>query len=543
MNRTAVRTLLTRRGFVHRVGAAAVVGGLGVAMSRSPRTLGAPFAAQAEGTLVVGAPGDRYISEPPLPNVAMTIPNPNVFETLVMLDADFKPTPGLAETWEFIAPNTWRFTLRQGVVFHDGTPFTAEAVVWTMARVAASGGGVLGVDENSTKAIDDHTVEITPAIENRRLPLQMSAPRTGSIIAPGTDVAEVRIGTGPFREVEYAPEEHYLAEAYADYWGDRARVERIDFRFLPDPTTRLLALEAGEVDIIYDVPREAALGLAEGGVFTVVTSGVGAYQAINITIHGAAPYDLGQDPVIREAVALAIDRQIIAEAAWQGYAEAENTMVPPAVLGDAAADVTTAQFDPEAARQRLEEAGWIAGGDGIRERDGRRLSLEMVVGYPSAEIQGTMPELVQAQLRDIGIEMTIVQTPDAASYNDRLVALEGDLWAEVGNQVDADPCYLPDLLFSSPDPDVDPDLNSYGNAFAPGAGFDAAIAECSAATTTEDVQLAAAKALNILTSQNIMLPLVGIHRIYAHAPRVEGFAAHPVQFLQRWNEVSLAGGE
>jgi peptide/nickel transport system substrate-binding protein len=537
MTASITRTPITRRTLLRTTSLAAITGGFVVT-----RDLPHPASARQDGsgTLRVGATGDRNIAEPPLPNVGMTIPNPNIFETLIMLDGDFQLQPGLAESWEFVEPNTWRFKLREGVTFHDGTPFTAEAVEWTMKRVAESGGGVLGVDENSTKIIDDYTVEITPVVPNLRLPLQMSGPRTGSIIAPGTNPAEVRIGTGPFREVEYVPEEHHLVEKFAEYWGEPAKVDQIDFRFLPDPTTRLLALEAGEVDLIYDVPRDAAPGLRDGGTFELAISGVGAYQALAVNIHGDAPYELGQDPIIRAAVAMAIDKQIIADAAWQGFAVIDNGMIPAAVLGAAEAGITRVPYDPAAAAQLLEDAGWAAGSDGIREKDGRRLQLELISGYPTAEIQGTAPELVQAQLREIGVEVTITQISDSGAYNDRLVERAGDLWMEVGNQVDADPCYLPALLYVSPDPDLDDELNSYSNAFAPGAEFDAAIAECGESATQEGVQEAAAKAMNVMISQHIVMPLVGIQRIYALAPKVEGFVAHPVQFLQRWDVVSLA---
>ena len=99
----------------------------------------------------------------------------------------------------------------------------------------------------------------------------------------------------------------------------------------------------------------------------------------------------------------------------------------------------------------------------------------MIVGFPNAEVHKPMPEFVQAQLRDVGIEVEIVQTPDTATYEARLATAEGDLWAEAGSQNDGNPCFLPDLLFSTPDPEGDPEAAMYGNAFAPGPAFDAHI--------------------------------------------------------------------
>ncbi len=122
------------------------------------------------GELTIGYDADAYRIDPPeRANIGYYPLNTNIFETLVRLTPEYQIEPLLAESWEFIEPNTYRFTLRQGVTFHDGSPFDAEAVLWSMGRIAQAGGGILFIDENSTKAIDDFTVEITPAQPNRRL--------------------------------------------------------------------------------------------------------------------------------------------------------------------------------------------------------------------------------------------------------------------------------------------------------------------------------------------------------------------------------------
>jgi peptide/nickel transport system substrate-binding protein len=407
------------------------------------------------GELIVASTVDNYRKEEPRANIGMFGPNTNIFEALVRIAPDYQLEPLLAESWEFIAPNTYRFFLRQDVTFHNGEPLTAEAVEWTMNRVVQFGGGILGVDEDSVEIIDDHTVDITPPRTNVRLIQQVGHP-TYSIVAPGTLPAEDRVGTGPFREVEYVQEDRHVVEANPDYWGEPPLLERITFRFIPDPTTRVLSLQAGEVDLVVDVAREAAQDLDDRDGYHIVTSTVGAYSALYVSIHGQEPYDLGQDPAVREAVAYAIDKESIVNGVWRGNAEVSNTMIPRAILGDAGDIIDGTTYDPDRARQILEDAGWVEGSEGIREKDGRQLSLTMIVGFPTAEIHIPMPEFVQSQLREVGIDMDIVQTPDLATYEARLQTGEGDLWAEVGNQNDANPCFLPDLLFYSPDPGGDP---------------------------------------------------------------------------------------
>jgi peptide/nickel transport system substrate-binding protein len=497
-------------------------------------------AAANGGELRVAATQDGYNAEPDRANIGMYPLNTNIFDTLVRLTPDYQIEPMLAESWEFVEPNTWRFTLREDVTFHDGTPFTAEAVVWTMARRARAG-SILAVDENSTTAVDDYTVEITPTRTNLRLVQQISHP-SNSIAAPNTEPAETRVGTGPFKEVEYLKEDRYVVEAFDDHWGGRPKLDRITFRFIPDATTRMLALQSEEVDLVVDVPRESTAEVSGNTDLTIVTSLVGAYEALYVNIHGEEPYDLGQDKAIRQAVAYAIDKQSIVDGVWQGNAEISNTMIPPRILGSAVDIVKGTEFDPEQAKEILEAAGWTEGSGGIREKDGRQLKLTMIVGFPNAQIHTPMPEFVQAQLADVGIEMEIVQTPDTATYEARLQTLEGDLWAENGNQNDGNPCFLPDLLFYSPQPGGDAEANMYGNAFALGAAFDTHIDDCRAAVTVEEVQQAAANAMKVLIDDEfVVIPLAGVFRIYGVTANVEGFEPHPSGLNQRWTSVSLKG--
>ncbi|MEJ7901312.1 MAG: ABC transporter substrate-binding protein, partial [Thermomicrobiales bacterium] len=221
-------------------------------------TLGRAATAQEApaGVARVGVSEDGYRVDERA-NVGFFPLNTNIFESLVYLTPEYQIEPRLAESWEFVEPGTWRIVLRQDVTFHDGTPFTAEAVKYTMDRIAANGGGVLSVGEESTVIVDDYTVEITPTVVNMRLMEQIGHPNN-SILPTGLNPAESRIGTGPFREVEYVAADHYTVEANADYWGEAPGVSEITFQFYPDPTARLLALQAGDVDLIVDVPRQSA---------------------------------------------------------------------------------------------------------------------------------------------------------------------------------------------------------------------------------------------------------------------------------------------
>jgi peptide/nickel transport system substrate-binding protein len=162
----------------------------------------------------------------------------------------------------------------------------------------------------------------------------------------------------------------------------------------------------------------------------------------------------------------------------------------------------------------------------------------MVVGFPNAEIHRPMPEIAQAQLRRIGIELRIVLVPDDASYQARVSAGEGDLWAEAGGQNDANPCFLPDLLFYGGGPRAQ--RSAYARLFAPGPSFDRLIDECRAATSPEAVQAAAARAMRLLIDEQfVVIPLAGTRRVWGLSDHVAGFVPHPSSLSQRWEKVWL----
>lgn len=486
--------------------------------------------------LTVGAAEDSYETKGAEANVGQYPLNANIFEGLVRMDADYDIVPALATDWEFKAPNTWRFTLREDVVFHDGTPFDAKAVKYTFDRIAKTGGGTPGLGKDSTKIVDDFTVEVTPMFENRRFVEQIVHPND-SIIAPGSNPGKEPIGTGPFKFVSYSRQEEIVVERNDDYWGDKAQLEEITFRFLPEPNARRLALEANEVDLILDLPREGVEDLKAKG-FVIDTAEVGAYEALYLNIGGKAGYTTLQDPAVRHAIGYAIDRAALVEGVFEGLAAEEQTMVPSRLLGeDGASAVEGYTHDPERARQLLEEAGWSEGEGGVRAKDGDTLSLQLINGFPSAQVHGAVPEFVQDQLKDVGFDVKIIKTPDSAAYEERLSSGEGDLWLEQGSQNDANPVFLPALLFWSEG--LFGDIG-YQPLFAPGGEFDPIIVDALASPDSAEVKELVGDAMHVLIDQEaVVLPLAGIFRIQGMTEEVAGFQSQPSGLQVRYDTVSI----
>lgn len=486
--------------------------------------------AQVLQELVVGVDADGYKTEGDKANLGAYPLNANIYEPLVRLTPEYRVEPLLATRWEYRGNNTWRFYLRKGVKFHDGQDFTAEAVKFTLDRVARTGGSFINVDENSVKIIDDYTVDITPAKPNMRLVEGLTHPSFG-IIVPGSDPGKAPVGTGPFKFVSYEKGEQLVVERNPGYWGSPVKLEKITFKFIPDNATRIMALQAGEVDMITKVPRESVARLkAETGI-QVSKSPPGSYSAIYLSINGKKPYDLLSDPKLRLALALAIDHDSIVNNIWEGNAEVNQTVIPPNVLGSEKTKVKGFSFDPDQAAKLLEEAGWKKGPDGIRVKDGQKLTLTLVSGFPSAEVHKPLPEVIQSQLQDVGVNLKIVETSDTGVYEDMLKEGKGDMWLEAGSQNTADPTFLPELLFHSKG------LYStlFNAPFAPGGEFDRLIDE---ARSTPDpnaaVQLTAEAMHVLIDDETVVIPIASIYNIFAAKDNVQGFEPHPSGVNTSW---------
>ncbi len=525
---------MTRRQAVRRLGlGVGVVSASGWLAACGGSAKKAP--AKQGGLLTVGAEEDGYVLKGDEAGIGQYPLNANIFEGLVRMDPSYGIVPALATSW-VVRGDTWRFNLRKGVKFHDGRPLTAESVRHTFDRIAGMGGGTPGLAKHGTKVVDDHTVDVTPSFPNLRLLEQIVHPEY-SIIAAGTDPVKQQIGTGPFAFGSYQRQQQITVKRFPGYWGKPAILDQITFRFLPDANARRLALEAGEVELVLGVPNETAASLQSKG-FVVHASPAGAYEAMYANIGGLKGYTLLQDNAIRHAIEYAIDRNALVNGVYNGQAEAEQTMVPSRILGSHAAEIKGYQRDPGRSKQLLDGAGWTVGGDGIRAKSGKRLELELISGFPSAAVHTGVPEFVQEQLKQVGIAVKIVTTPDDAAYTARTGSLQGDLWLERGSQNDANPSFLPALLFSKKGLFGPGD---YQKMFAPGGAFEPLINKALSATDEDQVKSLVAQAMHALIDEEaIVVPLAGISQVSASSKKVTGFESQPSGLQVRYDRVAVS---
>ncbi len=367
-------------------------------------------AQQPGGTLRVGMQTDPVGLDPHTTNATATRNMlENVYDTLVMFDSTLQIVPGLAESWEASEDGlTWTFTLRPDVTFHNGDPLTAPDVVFSLNRitdpsVASPRSGDFAVIE-SVEAPDDATVVIN--LSEPFSPLLSKLAQSLNVIVSeevatenDNDLNSVVIGTGPFTFVEYLPQTRLVLEKYEDFWGtDDAGnalpyLDGITFQFYPEPAARTTAVQTGNVDWIEYVPA-ADVAILEADPNIEVVGGLSAnFRSIYLNV---TREPLG-DPLVRRALAYAIDEQAVVDIALfgAGGVAAAGTTIPTGNFYAVEESPYTGR-DAERARELLEEAGY---GDGF--------SFDLYV-TSTYDFLRTPAEIIQANLAEIGVTANIV---------------------------------------------------------------------------------------------------------------------------------------
>ncbi|HSW11064.1 MAG TPA: ABC transporter substrate-binding protein [Bacillota bacterium] len=334
-----------------------------------------------------------------------------MFDRLVQKDDKGNLVPSLATRWE-VAPDGLTYTLHlRETTFHDGTKFDAHAVKFTFDRhldpeVGSRYRAWMPEAGLRVEVVDDRTVRFhLQQIQATFLPIALAewsslAVSPTAVQTQGAAFAQSPVGTGPFKFKEYVHDSHLLLERNDQYWVGAPYLDTVRIRVIPEASTRVIEMEAGNVDILYDVlPRDAQRLEAAG--FNVVRGASNRTEFISFNLSREIMSELA----LRRAIALAIDREGIIEHHWLGFAvKARAGAAPYSPYYDDTVPVI--EYNVTEAKRILDEAGWRVGPDGIRQRDGRPLRLEMLATDRGHWMD--MSLVVQDQLRQVGIDTHLV---------------------------------------------------------------------------------------------------------------------------------------
>lgn len=456
----------------------------------------------------------------------------NVCESLLRLNPDYTLSPGLAESFEHPTPETWVYTIRDGVTFHDGAPLTAADVVASMNRHLdpAVGSSWYSVYQNvlSIEQTGDRQVTVTESLPDSQFNLAMGGSAgviesAATLEASGADYGNSTGGvncTGPFSLAEWKSGESITLQRYDDYWDDelRAKSGEVEFIFMNDSTARVNALKSGEVDGGWMIPMDAVTQLEASGVGDVH---FGMSTAVSSLIVSNLDGPLG-DLRVRKALLMALDRQGIVDAAAKGYGDVTNALTTESVWVGASDTALESAFegleeyphDLEEAKRLVEEAG--AAGEEIT--------------YATAPIGSDFNIIAQATAaaaESIGMKATIeTVTPNAytALFSDPSAREGIDLFYTVWYLSSPDPLEMYSVLRTG-------EFSNYGGWSDP--GFDRVVNEAIAIDDPAARSGKTAEAQRIANEQLPWLPLftgpmpvfVG-ERITGVAPSI-AFLYHP----------------
>lgn len=353
-------------------------------------------------TVVYGVGVDALTMDPQMvDNVPTANAVMHVHETLVTWDKSMNIVGKLAEKWE-VSPDgkTWTFYLRKGIKFHDGADFNAEAVKKSFERILDPATGsprrsILSMI-SEMKVVDPYTIQLTTK-EPFGPFLSQLATYNAAILSPkaidqyGKDYGRHPAGTGPYVLKEWQPGEKMVFERNENYWGEKPKTKTLVFKVIPENTTRVMALQTGEVDIISNVPpfqieqlkanQDVEVILAEG--FRTI------YLGMNMK---NKPFD---DIRVRQALNYAIDRDAIINNILLGTATKavgpEATSIP-----GAASDLPTYEYNPEKAKQLLAEAGYPNG-----------VAIKFYSPFGRYNMDKQVAEAIQAQLEKVGFKVDL----------------------------------------------------------------------------------------------------------------------------------------
>lgn len=449
-----------------------------------------------------------------------------VTETLMGIDYDLNLYPRLAEGIEQLSPTQWRVTLREGLRFHDGTPVTAQSVIDAIAPISQEGhpghnariASVLNLAGMS--ADGDAAVVFETNSPNAAFQWSLSDPGV-AVLGPASEAFPIN-ATGPYIFREAIVGQMYRVEANPDYRLGAPGFEEAKVVVAPDPATAALAFEAGEVDLVINYPEADFERILETGAlgFTAPTARLYFYS-MNANSGPMA------NPLIRQAVSLAIDRQGIVDAVLSGVGGVPAGTVVPA--GTTWAANIPPLHDPAKAEALLAEAGAVKEG-GRWMLDGAPLEIRILT-YSSRAVLPPTAELTQAFLQQIGISSS-VRVGEYGASNDALAAGEGDMFLQAWVMLpQGEPGSILEFLLKS---DGGSNSGRYSNS-----ELDTLLDDVRVTFEQEKREEIYDRLQEIIASDAALIPVFHVSQANVSRPGLTGYAVHPTETYWLTHETRL----
>lgn len=325
-----------------------------------------------------------------------------IFEGLVKIDENGELIPLLAESWEQLDETTVQFKLRQGVTFHNGEVFNAETVAYNVDRIwdteVKSIKNVKLSVLKKTEIVDEYTINL---ITDEPYPLLMTyldalyiVPKQYCEENDLTTVSQKPVGTGAFKFVSWVPDQEIIMEAYDSYWGDAPEVKNLEWQIVPEASTRVAALLAGDVDIAYNIPSTSIAQIDSADGYSTVDSPMAMGLVLHLqALDQSAPTS---DALVRQALNYAVNREALIAGVCQGLAAPLAGQMASEGVAGYNKDCNPYAYNPEKAKELLKEAGYP---------DGFKITLNSPQGrYPNDKEIG---EAIAGMWREIGLDVEV----------------------------------------------------------------------------------------------------------------------------------------
>ena len=445
----------------------------------------------------------------------------NIYESLLA----FKPgstevEPCLAESWTISDDGLeYTFNLRQGVKFHDGTDFNAEAVKINIerqlpenrtARMAYA--ELVYGDVAKVEVLDEYTVKVTLKQSSTPFLRNMAMLYAAPIASPAALKANKNlmtnpVGTGPYRLVAWDRGQQVILTTFEDYWGDKPKVQNVIFRLMKENGARVVALNNGEVDIITGIDANVAPQITAAGNKIFQQEG----NSTLYMLFNTRDTEQTKDREVRRALAQAINTPELVKSLYKGFSTYANTYMPTFMPGYSA-DTPTVTYDPAAAKKTLAEKG---------------ITKVKIIANSNASYSNTvggqvLSEAVQAYLKEVGVEATI-EVFDWATFKSRLMTDSWDLSFIGWNGDNGDPDNFINI-FARPDANINQGLWQNEE-------FNALIEQGVHVKDGPERAKIYQEAERVLAEDVGIFPIAHAQNLLAYRPNIKGAAVHPIGLM------------